>query len=252
MAGQQPTGAVSAAFPAPPPFYKHFTEQNLARLKELQESQLGSEPATDDPSNNSTKVPSASAHPLTDLPPELRYLIPPSPPPSGEYKSFGDHYNISATVPSLSAQGIPQLYPSPPTPLHLRHITRSLLLNFLEFTHILATNPADYGAKWDDLRDLFLNAHHLINEYRPHQARESLILLMEEQVRRGREEVRGVREVKAKVEGILEGLEDTGKEGLGELERVGHEGRKTMEEIRGERRRGEERTVWEIINRNVP
>ena len=71
-------------------------------------------------------------------------------------------------------------------------------------------------------------------------------------MRRGREEVRGVREVKAKVEGILEGLEDTGKEGLGELERVGHEGRKTMEEIRGERRRGEERTVWEIINRNVP
>lgn len=117
--------------------------------------------------------------------------------------------------------------------------------------HILATNPADYAAKWDDLRDLFLNAHHLINEYRPHQARESLILLMEEQVRRGREEVRGVKEIRERVEGVLRGLGDVGLEEVEGVE--GKEGQvKGMEAVRRERKKREEMVVWDVINRTVP
>lgn len=115
--------------------------------------------------------------------------------------------------------------------------------------HILATKPADYGAKWDDLRDLFLNAHHLINEYRPHQTRETLILMMEEQVRRGREEVRGVREGRERVEGVLRGL--VGAEAVEGLE-GGEEGRlKGREAARRERERREEKVVWEVISRDV-
>jgi len=89
MADQQPqSGAISAAFPAPPPFYKHFTEQNLSHLRDLQQQQAQTDSTTVDPA-------AASTPKLFDLPPELRFLIPPDPPSSGLYKSFGDQYNAS-------------------------------------------------------------------------------------------------------------------------------------------------------------
>lgn len=74
----------------------------------------------------------------------------------------------------------------------------------------MAINPDQYGEKVDDLKTLFVNFHHLLNEYRPHQARESLILMMREQLERSRAETRGVREAKRKVESVLEGLAAVG------------------------------------------
>jgi mediator of RNA polymerase II transcription subunit 7 len=71
---------------------------------------------------------------------------------------------------------------------------------------IMSINPEQYMDKIQDLRTLFINFHHLLNEYRPHQARESLILMMEEQLRRSKDETEGIERMKAKVEGILEGL----------------------------------------------
>lgn len=57
-----------------------------------------------------------------------------------------------------------------------------------------------------DLRDLFYNFHHLINEYRPHQARESLISMMQATLDRTRAETNAIRDAKEKVERVLEGL----------------------------------------------
>ncbi|KAL8970767.1 MAG: hypothetical protein Q9183_001363, partial [Haloplaca sp. 2 TL-2023] len=71
--------AISAAFPAPPPFYKSFTQDNLSHLSRLREVN-----------------PSITA---LDLPPELRTLLPPPPPsPKHQYRSFG------ATVPAPHTQ----------------------------------------------------------------------------------------------------------------------------------------------------
>lgn len=106
----------------------------------------------------------------------------------------------------------------------------------------LSINPEHYGRKIEDLRTLFINMHHLINEYRPHQARETLIVMMEEQVERCRGEVNGVREMREKVEGILEGLRrDSGVRGLADGEEV------TEVEKKARRRSEEDRRVWEAL-----
>ena len=90
-----------------------------------------------------------------------------------------------------------------------RELTRlvySLLLNFLELADILAQDPRDAPQKLEDLRTLFLNAHHLVNEYRPHQGFEALIALMEDRVKRGREEIEACREVVERAEALVGSL----------------------------------------------
>jgi mediator of RNA polymerase II transcription subunit 7 len=64
----------------------------------------------------------------------------------------------------------------------------------------------------NDLRNLFINAHHLLNLYRPHQARESLVMMMEEQLQRSKDEIEQMDKVKAEIESALEQLETQGKE----------------------------------------
>ncbi|KAI9734000.1 MAG: Mediator of RNA polymerase II transcription subunit 7 [Cirrosporium novae-zelandiae] len=212
-------GAVSTSFPDPPPFYQSFTEDNINRLDDIQKSnQIESK----------DELERWRALRVLDLPSELRLLIPPEPPSSGDYMSFGDHYSLNQAIPSLKDQDVPQLYPSPPsTPspefnhaFYLRKLIRSLLLNFLELIGILSTCADQYGPKLEDIRHIFINLHHLINVYRPHQARESLINIMEEELDRKREETKELREIKAKVESTLEGLAAM-KASVNELEKNG-------------------------------
>jgi len=60
-------------FPQPPlHFFQHHTDENAARLKELQ---------AQDPNG-------APPH-LLELPEELRYLVPPREPEDGKWKGFG-------------------------------------------------------------------------------------------------------------------------------------------------------------------
>jgi len=88
----------------------------------------------------------------------------------------------------------------------------------------MSINPEQYADKVQDLRTLFINFHHLLNEYRPHQARESLILMMQDQLDRSRAETEGIMKMKGEVEGILEGLAKIGlsdevvQNGIGEKE----------------------------------
>ncbi|KAL9037561.1 MAG: hypothetical protein Q9214_005649, partial [Letrouitia sp. 1 TL-2023] len=118
--------------------------------------------------------------------------------------------------------------------------------------------PSAYGPKWDQLRDLFDEAHGLVNEYRPHQARESLIRLMEAQIARSKGETEAVREVGGQVRDVLDGLKGLGEKEVGvggkrggvEAEEGGQEG---MEKQGGEarRRRFELKRVWEVVEEEV-
>ncbi|KAH6645176.1 MED7 protein-domain-containing protein [Truncatella angustata] len=198
--------AISSTYPAPPPFWKDFTPDNVARIADLRQEQAERQGITD-----STTVR------LSGLPENLGTLQPPPEPEDGTWRVFGQNYALKDELPRLEdGTGIRKLFPDPEErdqdgkhfdrATILKRLAKSLLLNFLELTGILATDPAAAEEKITDIRDLFLNFHHLINEYRPHQARESLISTMQAQLDRTRAETNAIRHVKENVERLLEGL----------------------------------------------
>ncbi|OCK73714.1 mediator of RNA polymerase II transcription subunit 7 [Lepidopterella palustris CBS 459.81] len=247
---EEEEGQLSTTFPQPPPFYKHFTTQNLERLKELQ----------DDASETKDDPEATSASPnLLDLPPELRYLIPPQPPADGKYRAFGIEKNVNEPLLSLKDMGQEQLYPSSPASpaegaegvqsdwtldraFYLKNMARSILLNFLELVGVLSINATQFGEKIDHLKTLFVNSHHLINEYRPHQARETLILMMEDQLEKKKAEVEGIKRMKQKIDDTLAGL---GKSALDEDDGIG--GQKARPSSPDERRKEEQRLMWHVL-----
>ena len=107
---------------------------------------------------------------------------------------------------------------------------------------------------WDELRAAFEGMHALVNAYRPHQARESLIAEMEGWVGRGREEVRRMREAGERARGVLDRVGAGGKNGI----RISQDdGGKTGDGgdvvwrgkgVAGEERRVERR-VWKALHR---
>lgn len=161
----------------------------------------------------------------------------------------------------MKEQGIEQLYPSSPAPAtdnesspkpaqplnhayYLFNISKSLLLNFLEFVGILSVFPEQFESKVEDLRNLFINAHHLLNLYRPHQARESLIMMMEEQLDRTREEIREMDSVKAEIEGVMEQLKAEGTDADAALQ--ANNGGKSSTSV--EKSTDESQLVWDLMN----
>ncbi|KAK8859108.1 MED7 protein-domain-containing protein [Apiospora arundinis] len=220
---------VTSTWPRPPPFYKDFTATNLARLADLkrEHAETTNPPFSSSSDNNATKKEDDDedilSQRLTGLPSNLRNLQPPLPPDEGAWRVFGDPYRLVQPLPKLEEGG--EIRPvvsggglasaadgSGGEDKHfdratvLKRIAKSLLLNFLELVGILSQNAMDASEKVKDIRDLFYNFHHLINEYRPHQARESLIAMMQAQLDRTRAETTAIRDSKEKVERLLEGL----------------------------------------------
>ena len=63
---------------------------------------------------------------------------------------------------------------------------QSILVNFLDLLDLLIRCPESpkREEKIEDLNLLFIHMHHLINEFRPHQARETLRVMLHVQRRR--------------------------------------------------------------------
>ncbi|KYK61138.1 hypothetical protein DCS_02279 [Drechmeria coniospora] len=210
MADQEPH-SLASTFPNPPPFWHDFTPDKLGRIEKLR-SELVDEEAAEE----------ATPLRVPNLPDDLTNLQAPPEPADGRWRVFGDQYMLDDKLPTLEDQGITNLHAAAnesqqqqlqdkdgkhyDRALELKKLSKSLLLNFLELVGVMSHNPADGEAKVKDLRTLFINLHHILNEYRPHQARESAIEMMQDHLDRTRAETAAIRTQVDKARSVLEGL----------------------------------------------
>lgn len=138
------------------------------------------------------------AYPL----PPLQYInnidpdnlpAPPAPITEGFFHMFGQKISLDdAIIAPLEAHGTKRLYPRTEYDhkKELKKINASILVNFLDLIDVLVKCPDTDKRieKCNDLATLFINFHHLINELRPHQARETLRVWLNTQ-RRTREDI---------------------------------------------------------------
>lgn len=90
--------------------------------------------------------------------------------------------------------------------LNLKRLAKSAMLNFLELVGVASINPEGIAEKANDIETILINIHSGINEYRPHQARESLIQTMQDRLDQIRAETAAVNAVTDKAKRVLEGL----------------------------------------------
>jgi mediator of RNA polymerase II transcription subunit 7 len=186
---------LSSVFPPPPKYYKYFTAENLEKLSNYEDAE----------------------NKVDELPQPLQYLIPPKPPTDTYYRSFGNIWHPNQSdLQSLEDAGIKQLY-NPITNSsdriwELKKLLKSLLVNYIELTGIMSVTPEKFPEKVEDIRIILINMHHLLNEYRPHQSRESLALLMEEQISERRKQIDTLRtsnkEIKEKIRKMAKQFDD--------------------------------------------
>ncbi|XP_034738889.1 mediator of RNA polymerase II transcription subunit 7 [Etheostoma cragini] len=119
----------------------------------------------------------------------IRKGLAPKPPPPirDSYMMFGNQFQCDdLIIRPLESQGIERLHPMQfDHKRELKKLNMSILVNFLDLLDILIKSPVSIKReeKLEDLKLLFVHMHHLINEYRPHQARETLRVMMEVQKR---------------------------------------------------------------------
>ncbi|KAM4063209.1 MED7 protein [Hirsutella rhossiliensis] len=212
MADLQEPHSLASTFPNPPPFWKNFTPAKIARIETLRNS-------------HGVGGGGVAAMRVPGVPDDLINLQPPPEPVDGRWRVFGDQYMLDDKLPTLEEQGIANLSdPGPPSSredkhfdraFELKRLAKSLLLNFLELSGTLAHTPSSAEAKIQDLRTLFINMHHILNEYRPHQARESAIEMMQDHLDRTRAETVAIRTQVDKTRRVLEGLGSLGMVGAG-------------------------------------
>ncbi|KAK9240677.1 MED7 protein-domain-containing protein [Lipomyces kononenkoae] len=172
-----PSAALASAFPPPPSFYKAYTTDTTKALTNaLVSGEL--------------------------LPHDLAGLLPPPPPDAGRgpddppatYRNLGHKWSTKDILPTLAELGIPELFSNASSDeagadpsyrvSELKQLTKSLLIKYLELVGVMGISPEQFPERVEEIRIILINMHHLLNEYRPHQARESLIIMMEEQLER--------------------------------------------------------------------
>ncbi|KAI9355175.1 mediator complex, subunit Med7 [Pilaira anomala] len=182
-----------SAWPDPPSYYIRYTDDNLELLKNAKVM----DHFPDEPISNP---------PVPEFP--LQALQPP-PPPTDEYTIFDQKWQIDDHLPTLDELGVKQLYPDAPIDRvqELKRLNRSLIVQFLDLLNVLVNNPEEFGNSIENISTIFINMHHILNAYRPHQARETLRLLMENQLAKKREQTAELRAKSKEARRLLEGLE---------------------------------------------
>ncbi|KAK1759888.1 MED7 protein-domain-containing protein [Echria macrotheca] len=198
-------GKLTPLYPDPPYFWKAHTPENIERYNALKQAYA-----------DDKGLDVADVARVPEVPEDLCYLNPPAEPADGKWRLFGQQLSLEDELQSLEAAGIERLGTAGDgadadgrhvdRALELKRLAKSLLLNYLELTRVMGNNPSQGEAKVLDIKTILLNMHHRINEYRPHQAREQLIQLMQESLDSKRAETATIRNAVDKANRVLTGL----------------------------------------------
>ncbi|KAJ3683911.1 hypothetical protein LUZ60_014138 [Juncus effusus] len=132
---------------------------------------------------------------------------PPLPIDGGAYPLYGATYTTEAVLPSLEDQGVRQLYPKTPHidfKKELMTLNRELQLHILELADVLVDRPSQYARRVEDISLILRNLHHLLNSLRPHQARATLIHILESQIQRRRQAVEDIKRRREEAQRLLQ------------------------------------------------
>ncbi|ODV77038.1 MED7-domain-containing protein, partial [Suhomyces tanzawaensis NRRL Y-17324] len=197
---------ISSLYPPPPVYYKYFTPENIEKFQEWKTKQDEETLTTQDQQPeeaDTTKEP--------PLPPgELKLQVPPKAPEGTHYRGYGNVWAFEDKLPSLKSANWEQLYKDDDESItsetkiqELHKLMDSLLLNFLELIGIASIDPKQFEPKMKDISLILININHLLNTYRPHQSRESMIMLLRKQIDAKKEEIAKIDlvsvDVKAKI-----------------------------------------------------
>ncbi|KAI9105730.1 MED7 protein-domain-containing protein [Phlyctochytrium arcticum] len=191
---------VTTAYPLPPSFYRKYTDENVAGFPKYQRNKLDTEKSNDPYSLAIKGARSKAKVPELPTPAELTtseplYLHLPLP-IEGTYYTFGAAHTTEIGIKPLKDQGEQQLYSDEQRrdwKATFKHLALTLALNLKDLVHVAATRLEHSDYKLEQVRVVLLNLHHLINEYREHQARDMLILLQQKQVDKRRRTAQEIR-----------------------------------------------------------
>ncbi len=204
MSEQNSEGVVSSLYPPPPPYVRFFTDENIEKVKKLKED-------------------GETEQEISKMK-DLKFLIPPTKPGKSTYRSFGDVWPFEDRFITLKESGVTQLFKGNENEnqeneevftveriKELKKLTMSLLLNFLELVGLLSKNPQYAFNKINNIQIILINLHHLLNSYRLHQSRESLILRIEEKIRKDQETIDKIERTCENVEAKINMLISSGE-----------------------------------------
>ncbi|BHF63645.1 Mediator of RNA polymerase II transcription subunit 7 [Sparganum proliferum] len=132
---------------------------------------------------------------------------PPQIPASTSFRMFGTLFNTDDPVlKPLESDGMRRVYPQTYNrKLELKKLNFSILANYLDLLDVITRDPSSprRTEKLEHLGILFVNMHHILNEYRPHQARDLVREMLRYQVDIARETVRRGEEYFARADETL-------------------------------------------------
>ncbi|XP_053735173.1 mediator of RNA polymerase II transcription subunit 7 [Synchiropus splendidus] len=160
-------------------------------------------------------------------------LVPKPPPPIRDsYTMFGNQFQCDdIIIRPLESQGIERLHPMQfDHKRELKKLNMSILVNFLDLLDILIKSPGSMKReeKLEDLKLLFVHMHHLINEYRPHQARETLRVMMEVQKRQRLETAERFQKHLERVVEMIQGCLSSLPDDLPQMDGADADGNRTL------------------------
>eukprot|EP00040_Diaphanoeca_grandis_P012274 m.62375 g.62375 ORF g.62375 m.62375 type:complete len:168 (-) comp23140_c2_seq5:117-620(-) len=136
----------------------------------------------------------------------------PAPPkPRTTYNSFGVPNDTDSNfVKPLEDIGFKQLYDSSKDRLaELKRLNKETMAQFMDLVQLLSSSSEGVNENVEKLKLLFTNMHHMLNEFRPHQARETIRAMMEQQLQERDEMVQDLTNLYDEVRTTLQQLPAT-------------------------------------------